>query len=61
MRSNFRRRFLKNSLGIVALGSFSFKASFVDSKSSQKVVVKVEVMEELLFQNILKSGASISM
>ena len=39
MRNNFRRRFLKNSLGIVALGSFSFKAPFVNSKSSPKVVV----------------------
>ena len=39
MRNNFRRRFLKNSLGIVALGSFSFNAPFVNSKSSPKVVV----------------------
>ena len=39
MRNNFRRRFLKNSLGIVALGSFSFKAPFVNSKSSPKVVI----------------------
>ena len=39
MKNNFRRRFLKNSLGIVALGSFSFKAPFVNSKSSPKVVV----------------------
>ena len=39
MRNNFRRRFLKNTLGIVALGSFSFNAPFVNSKSSPKVVV----------------------
>ena len=39
MRNNFRRRFLKNSLGIVALGSFSFKAPFLNSKSSPKVFV----------------------
>jgi len=39
MRNNFRRRFLKNSIGIFALGSFSFKAPFVNSKSSPKVVV----------------------
>ena len=39
MRRNFRRRFLKNTLGIVALGSVSFKAPFVHGKSSPKVVV----------------------
>ncbi len=39
MRNNFRRRFLKNTLGIVALGSVSFKAPFVNGKSSPKVVV----------------------
>ena len=39
MRNNFRRRFLKNTLGIVALGSFSFNVPFVNGKSSPKVVV----------------------
>ena len=39
MRNNFRRRFLKNTLGIVALGSVSFNVPFVNGKSSPKVVV----------------------
>ena len=39
MRNNYRRRFLKNTLGIFALGSVSFNAPFVNGKSSPKVVV----------------------
>jgi len=39
MRNDYRRRFLKNTLGIFALGSVSFNAPFVHAKSSPKVVV----------------------
>ena len=60
MRNNLEDVF-KNTLGIVALGSFSFNAPFVNGKSSPKVVVIGGGFGGATVSKYIKSGIRILM